>query len=47
MYTSVGAAPEAVKDAVYLSPRPGNSYKFHPVSTYDPKIIYRKPFALD
>ena len=47
LVTSVGAAPEAVKDAGYLSPVPGNSYKFHPVSTYDPKIIYRTPFALD
>lgn len=47
LVTSVGAAPEAVKDAGYLSPRPGNSYKYHPVSTYDPNIIYRTPFALD
>ncbi len=47
LVTSVGAAPEAVKDAGYLSPVPGNSYKFHPVSTYDPNIIYRTPFALD
>ena len=47
LVTSVGAAPEAVKDAGYLSPRPGNSYKYHPVSTYDPNIINRTPFALD
>lgn len=42
----VSDAPKAVKDAGYLSPRPGNSYKYEPVSTADAGVIYRKPFAL-
>jgi rubrerythrin len=42
----VSDAPKAVKDAGYLSPRSGNSYKYHPVSTADHGIIYRTPFAL-
>jgi rubrerythrin len=42
----VSDAPKAVKDAGYLSPRPGNSYTYKPVSTADHGIIYRQPFAL-
>ncbi len=43
---SVGAAPAIVKEAGYLSPRPGNSYTYHQVSTADEGVIYREPFAV-
>lgn len=43
---SVGAAPGIVKDAGYLSPRPGNSYSYHQVSTYGEGVIYREPYAV-
>ena len=42
---SVGAAPAVVKKAGYLSPRPGNSYAYHQVSTEDDGVVYREPFA--
>lgn len=42
---SVGAAPAIVKQAGYLSPRPGNSYTYHQVSTEDDGVVYREPFA--
>ena len=43
---SVGAAPAIVQQAGYLSPRPGNSYTYKQVSTYDPGVIYREPYAV-
>lgn len=43
---SVGAAPAIVKEAGYLSPRPGNSYEYEQVSTEDDGVIYREPFAV-
>jgi hypothetical protein len=43
---SVGAAPAIVKEAGYLSPRPGNSYTYHQVSTDDEGVIYREPQAV-
>jgi hypothetical protein len=43
---SVGAAPAIVKQAGYLSPRPGNSYTYHQVSTSDEGVIYREPTAV-
>lgn len=43
---SVGAAPDVVKKAGYLSPRKGNSYTYNQVSTKDDGVIYREPFAV-
>ena len=43
---SVGAAPAIVKQAGYLSPREGNSYTYHQVSTADEGVIYREPYAV-
>ena len=43
---SVGAAPAIVKEAGYLSPRPGNSYAYQQVSTGDDGVVYREPFAV-
>lgn len=42
---SVGALPGIAKKEGYLSPRKGNSYTYHQVSTDDPGMIYRHPFA--
>ncbi|GAC1397795.1 MAG: hypothetical protein NVSMB49_04210 [Ktedonobacteraceae bacterium] len=42
----VGDAPALVTKAGYLSPKKGNSYNYHPVSTEDEGIVYRKPFAV-
>jgi Ferritin-like domain len=42
---SVGAAPAIVKEAGYLSPRSGNSYTYHQVSTEDDGVVYREPFV--
>ncbi|GAC1520158.1 MAG: hypothetical protein NVS3B14_22070 [Ktedonobacteraceae bacterium] len=46
LVASVGAAPALVKEAGYLSPRPGNSYTYQQVSTEDGGVIYREPFAV-
>lgn len=43
---SVGAAPAIVKEAGYLSPRSGNSYTYHQVSTADEGVMYREPVAV-
>ncbi len=43
---SVGAAPAIVKEAGYLSPRSGNSYEYHQVSTADHGVMYREPVAV-
>lgn len=43
---SVGAAPAIVKEAGYLSPRPGNSFTYHQVSTSDEGVIFREPEAV-
>ena len=42
---SVGALPALAKKEGYLSPRQGNSYTYQQVSTNDPGVIYRQPFA--
>jgi len=44
---TVGALPAIAKKEGYLSPRKGNSYTYHQVSTDDPGIIYRRPFAAE
>ncbi len=41
---SVGAAPALVAKAGYLSPRPGNHYTYHQVSTEDAGVTFRTPF---
>ncbi len=46
LISSVGAAPDAVKEAGYLSPRAGNSYTYHQVSTDDQGVVYREPVAV-
>jgi len=43
---SVGAAPAIVKQAGFLSPKPGNSYTYHQVSTADEGVMYRTPVAV-
>ncbi|MBV9706407.1 MAG: ferritin-like domain-containing protein [Chloroflexi bacterium] len=43
---SVGAAPALVAKAGYLSPRRGNHYTYQQVSTDDPGVMYRAPFAV-
>lgn len=43
---SVGAAPAIVQKAGYLSPKPGNSYTYHQVSTSDEGVLYREPYAV-
>lgn len=42
----VGDAPALVAKAGYLSPKWGNSYTYHQVSTDDSGVIYRSPFAV-
>ena len=42
---SVGSLPAIAREKGYLSPRPGNRYIYHPVSTYDTGVIHRRPFA--
>ncbi len=42
----VGDAPALVKKAGYLNPRKGNSYTYAQVSTKDPGVVYRAPFAV-
>jgi len=42
----VGDAPALVTKAGYLSPKKGNSYTYKEVSTNDPSIVYRAPFAV-
>jgi len=46
LISSVGEAPAVVKQAGYLSPRSGNSYTYHQVSTEDAGVIYREPYAV-
>ena len=43
---SVGALPALAKKEGYLSPRKGNRYAYNPISTEDPGIIYRHPYAV-
>ena len=43
---SVGAAPAIVKEAGYLSPRPGNSFAYQQVSTADEGVTFREPVAV-
>lgn len=43
---SVSDAPQAVAQAGYLSPKPGNSYTYHQVSTNFNGIEYRTPFTV-
>ncbi len=42
----VGDAPALVTKAGYLSPKKGNSYTYHQVSTDDEGVVYRSPFAV-
>jgi hypothetical protein len=42
---SVSDAPALVKSAGYLSPKSGNSYTYHQVSTADHGVTQRTPFA--
>ncbi len=46
LIAKVGDAPALVKKAGYLNPRNDNSYTYAPVSTDDPGVVYRKPFAV-
>ncbi|HLI89728.1 MAG TPA: ferritin-like domain-containing protein [Ktedonobacteraceae bacterium] len=41
----VGEAPALVAKAGYLSPKGDNSFTYHQVSTSDPEVTYRQPFA--
>lgn len=43
---SVSDAPGVLAAAGYLSPKPGNSFTYHPVSTADFGITFRTPFAV-
>lgn len=43
---SVGAAPAIVKEAGYLSPRPGNSFTYYQVNTADEGVTFREPEAV-
>ena len=43
---SVGAAPGILQQAGYLSPKSGNSYEYHQVSTADEGVMYREPVAV-
>lgn len=42
----VADAPALVAQAGYLSPTAGNSYRYQPVSTEDPRIEFRTPFTV-
>lgn len=42
-FEAVGDAPAVVKAAGFLSPRHGNSFTYHQVSTADEGVIHRKP----
>lgn len=44
-FESVGDAPAVVANAGFLSPRPGNSFTYHQVSTVDEGVTFRTPFA--
>ncbi len=46
LIAKVGDAPALVKQAGYLSPVKGNSYTYAQVSTDDPGVVYRAPFAV-
>jgi len=46
LIAKVGDAPALVAKAGYLSPKPGNTYTYHQVSTEDSGVIYRSPFAV-
>ena len=46
LIAKVGDAPALVAKAGYLSPKKGNSYTYHQVSTDDSGVIYRSPFAV-
>lgn len=40
---SVGTAPALVKKAGFLSPVPGNTYPYHPISISNSGVIFQKP----
>ena len=42
----VGDAPALVAKAGYLSPKGGNSYAYKQVSTNNPGVVYRTPYAV-
>lgn len=46
LIAKVADAPAAVAAAGYLSPKPGNSYKYQQVGIDDGRIIYRTPFTV-
>ncbi|MDQ2783620.1 MAG: hypothetical protein M3Y58_01310 [Chloroflexota bacterium] len=42
----VADAPGLVQQSGYLSPRPGNTFKYQPVDTNAPNILYKDgPFS--
>ena len=42
---SVGDAVDVLAAEGYLSPKSGNSFTYHPVSTADHGVIHRQPFT--
>lgn len=46
LIAKVGDAPALVAKAGYLSPKNGNHYTYHHVSTEDNGVIYRAPYAV-